>query len=313
MTQFNFPPKLVFCFTGVFCLCWLPLQISYSFGKHESIKHSAEHAMRAIETRVAQDVHKLSLPNPTYNKSGNPKVLEEYIASLNGFLEENNWPVTVTAIARVNSLADAESRWIRGLEEEAIYTRIDFAPKSSHFSDYFSFHPIWASLLLIFLLKEKLVAHVQGQLTQQVVSEQKAWMVVDLKRKILTNAISGKSIEVPNKPLCFFCALVDHSLTHPELTINPNKQLPDTILNLANKYFFRLIDLGHTIRRRPDFNNNLEKVLSEIRSALDELFVDDRRKALFYPPKALGEGSRSKLHNVALTKLQPTDIEFIGR
>jgi hypothetical protein len=72
--------------------------------------------------------------------------------------------------------------------------------------------------------------------------------------------------------------------------------------------------VGNTKRKRPDFGANLDKTLSEIRSVLDEVFQHHvQAKELFYPPKAQGEGSRSKMHNYALANNDPLRIEFIGR
>ena len=84
-------------------------------------------------------------------------------------------------------------------------------------------------------------------------------------------------------------------------------------MTLANKSFGRLIELGHTKRKRPDFNANLDKTLSEIRAALDEVFADfPEEKDTFYPPRAQGEGSRSKQHSYALVSIKEDNIEIIG-
>ena len=117
-----------------------------------------------------------------------------------------------------------------------------------------------------------------------------------------------------NKPLCFYTALIEFCIAHPDILLNQNKELPSELITLANKYFLRLTELGHTIRKRPNFSNSLEKTLSEIRAALDEIFVDDvELKALLFPPKAHGEGSRSKLHHYGL-KLQNMElVEIIGK
>ena len=73
------------------------------------------------------------------------------------------------------------------------------------------------------------------------------------------------------------------------------------------------MDLGHTKRKRPDFNANLDKTLSEIRAALDEVFAGySEEKAKYCPPRAQGEGSRSKQHSYALPRLYAHEIEVIG-
>ncbi|KKK93350.1 hypothetical protein LCGC14_2693760 [marine sediment metagenome] len=86
------------------------------------------------------------------------------------------------------------------------------------------------------------------------------------------------------------------------------------MLELANKYFYRLVELGHTVRKRPNFNNSLEKTLSEIRAALDEVLSEyPEEKELYYPPKAYGEGSRSRLHSYGLVNIRKGNIEIIGK
>ena len=96
--------------------------------------------------------------------------------------------------------------------------------------------------------------------------------------------------------------------------LNQNKDVPEELLTLANKYFYRLVELGHTIRKRPNFTNSLEKTLSEIRAALDEVWQEQPEiKETYYPPKAHGEGSRSRLHHYGLKAIEIADIEVIGK
>ena len=58
----------------------------------------------------------------------------------------------------------------------------------------------------------------------------------------------------------------------------------------------------------------LEKTLSEIRAALDEILRQSPDlKAKLYPPKAHGEGSRSKLHSYGLKNLAESDYEIRGK
>ena len=116
-----------------------------------------------------------------------------------------------------------------------------------------------------------------------------------------------------NKPLCFYTALVKYCIDNPNESLPPHKDVPHELMALANKCFGRLIELGHTKRKRPDFNANLDKTLSEIRAALDEVFtgyIDE--KETYYPPRAQGEGSRSKQHSFALPSIKEDDIEIIG-
>ena len=98
------------------------------------------------------------------------------------------------------------------------------------------------------------------------------------------------------------------------MVLNQNKDVPDELIDIADKYFHRLIALGHTIRKRPNFSSSLEKTLSEIRAALDDVMAEHiELKAKYYPPKAHGEGSRSKIHSYGLINVALTDIELIGK
>jgi len=77
--------------------------------------------------------------------------------------------------------------------------------------------------------------------------------------------------------------------------------LPIIILNKANRI------------SNYDFNANLDKTLSEIRAALDEVFSSfSEEKETYYPPRAQGEGSRSKQHSYAIPSIKQEDITIIG-
>ena len=90
--------------------------------------------------------------------------------------------------------------------------------------------------------------------------------------------------------------------------------MPEEVVELANKYFHRLVELGHTVRKRPNFNNSLEKTLSEIRAALDEVLSEyPEQKEIYYPPKAFGEGSRSRLHSYGLVNIDKGNIDIKGK
>ena len=92
-----------------------------------------------------------------------------------------------------------------------------------------------------------------------------------------------------------------------------HEPIPELLLDYADSTFKKLMDLGHTKRRQPDFSNNLDKTLSEIRAALDEVFETcPLEKNQFYPPKAQGEGSRTKKHSYAIESLDEKSLIFIG-
>jgi hypothetical protein len=139
-------------------------------------------------------------------------------------------------------------------------------------------------------------------------------LIINLNSKTLSNGLKESEVQIPNKPFCFYIALLDYCINQKTPYLSHSNNVPEDLLSGANKYFYRLIELGHTKRKRPDFSTNLDKTLSEIRAALDTVFLhhaDD--KEMFYPPKAQGEGSRSKLHNYALEHINAKQIEFIGR
>ena len=121
---------------------------------------------------------------------------------------------------------------------------------------------------------------------------------IHLPSRRLVHLQSGNSAELANKPLCFYLALIQYCSDTPNVFLSQHKALPPELLELCERYFRRMNELGHAIRKRPDFNKNLEKTLSEIRASLDQVFIDDQdQKIAFYPKKAIGEGSRSKVHN----------------
>ena len=315
MNQFlvNMPIKTRYVL--VFVLFLLIFQFSYSFSKVFNYQEIVEHAAVHVENRILIDLDTLHLAEPVYKIAGDKQFSDSYLKKLNSYLVQHNWPLRVKYVAtegtedkQIN--IDFQSQFDDGRKTVLIGYKTQGLPWWS----YVSVYPILASLLLVLLLRDNIVnKHIENKV-QHLTAEEKAWMLVDLPNKRLVNAVTGKIVELSNKPLCFYCALLEFSIENENPVLNPNKELPEELMELANKYFFRLIELGHTIRKRPNFNNNLEKALSEIRAGLDELFMDDvKRKATFYPPKAIGEGSRSKLHNVALLSISGKDIEFLGK
>jgi hypothetical protein len=194
-----------------------------------------------------------------------------------------------------------------------------------------SLYPLLASLLLVFLLSPYLprrsFASVNGfgpgsgpdsgaaaGADAALSKEQSISLVLDLEHKCIALRGTDHKVELANKPLCFYAALLNYCQQHPQVRLCQHTILPDELLTMANQYFMRLVALGHVIRKRPDFDANMEKMLSEIRAALDELFIEyPESKTLFYPPKALGEGSRSKMHNFALNRLRDADWDIKGK
>ena len=298
-----------------FVVCLITFQGVYSIGKHSSYRHDLLHAVANITTQVTGDIDKLPIPNFKLQSIGNQWEVDNYVRNLNNQLQDKNYPVFVHALTTEAPQQNNQGMIIRELQsyKQSLWLIMENKPLPLYI--LLSVYPLLASLFMTYLFKQYLLVYKQPEQIEEIEEEAiTAWLQIDLKQKVLVNLHKGTKTELANKPLCFFCALIDLCQQNPDLQLNPNKDLPEEMVNLSNKYFFRLIDLGHTIRKRPNFTNNLEKTLSEIRAALDEIFDKDfERKDVFYPPKAIGEGSRSKAHNVALKHLDLERLEFVGK
>lgn len=301
--------------TLTFVICIFVFQAAYSIGKYESYHHDLSHAVANISTQVSGDLDKLPLPNAVFHSTGRPWEVNNYIKKVNEHLSKNDFPVFIKQISTELVSNQADNIIVNTLQENEQTIWLVLEKKRFPALQLLSIYPILAAALMTWMLSLYKQTYRKPKPVEEPVEETiKSWLQVDLKSKKLTNLVSDAHTELANKPLCFFCALIDYCTQNPDAHINPNKELPEELVKLANKYFFRLIDLGHTIRKRPNFTNNLEKTLSEIRAALDEIFGKDfEKKELFYPPKAIGEGSRSKAHSFALKKLDLERLEFVGK
>lgn len=296
-------------------LAFVLFQLAYSIGKLESYQHDKLHAISAIEKQVTGDLDKLPLANERLHIMGRPIEIENYIYGLNQSLAEKDFPVSVLHLVTDQQPQAQSNQLVRVLTEQEQTVWLILTDDLIPFFELFSLFPILGALAVYWfsLQYRNVICQVTAE-PEIVEQETLTWLQVNLKEKKLINLTNDNAVDIANKPLCFFSALVDYCQQNPEQHINPNKELPEELISLSNKYFFRLIDLGHTIRKRPNFTNNLEKTLSEIRAALDEIFEKDLdKKEVFYPPKAIGEGSRSKAHSFALTKLDIERLEFLGK
>ena len=306
-------PTLISYIVGV--TAFIVFQLAYSIGKLDSFRHDKLHAISAIEKQITGDLNKLPLANERLQIMGQPVEIENYLYGLNQSLSSMRFPISVIHLVtdvppEVNE--SQLSRRLTGTDQEVWVVLSD---EDIPLLELFGILPLLGAIFLYWLAYQyKLVVCTKTAKQDLIDEEVLTWLQINLKDKKLVNLTNQKTVDVANKPLCFFSALIDFCQQNPELHINPNKELPEELISLSNKYFFRLIDLGHTIRKRPNFTNNLEKTLSEIRAALDEIFDKDvEKKELFYPPKAIGEGSRSKVHSFALSKLEVERLEFIGK
>jgi hypothetical protein len=246
--------------------------------KLSSYLQQAQHndlIMADIENRIALDLPRLDLSNRFLKHSGNHDAIVGYLQRLNMQLIQQ--PIQVNTINDV-SLAltnnGRESR-IEYLETSDQKVAITFLIETRwwHTSDIYTFIVLlllaflfskWAELINRTSLKHLAL---KEQVEQLPLINVQVKLVIDLQAKVLAiNDNAEIKAGLANKPLCFYLALIEFCVENPDVTLNQNKDVPDELIELANKYFYRLTQLGHTIRKRPNFTNSLEKTLSEIRA-----------------------------------------------
>lgn len=298
----------------------LPLQLCFSFTTYFQHQTLTEQSVASVKTRIALDLPRLSLPNEKLNIVGNPFAVSAYLEQINQQLVNQSLPVQIQslqaiAVKQVNQVGDIESKYYRLLApDNQVEIQLIEQPLPIH--ALFSVWPWLFSLILLYLSKNHILAwRNPDQLIPQAALEQEPLkLLINLQNKTVINSISQHEVALANKPLCFYIALMEFCQNNKEITLNQNKDVPEELVEIANKYFYRLIDLGHIVRKRPNFTNSLEKTLSEIRAALDEVFAEHpEQKEIYYPPKAHGEGSRSKLHHYGLNKIDKVHFEVIGK
>ena len=276
-----------------------------------------------IEKRIALDLPLLDLSNELLKHSGNKAALLNYIQTLNTFIDRTGIKVVaITPLHEFDASLKTYTEFIRELNSNNGVVFIVFSLRQPYFTgDVIAIYGMLfiLSILLTYLIKlayikksdEKQVVHAESNTTES----KPLTLIIDLKSKTLSSSVSLEhQVALANKPLCFYLALVEYCTNNPEIKLNHNKNVPEELIELANKYFYRLVELGHTVRKRPNFNNSLEKTLSEIRASLDDVLNDcPEQKGLYYPPKAFGEGSRSRMHSYGLANVGQGNIEIIGK
>ncbi len=275
-----------------------------------------------IEKQIALDLPLLDLSNELLKHSGNKVAIQHYIQTVNTHIQGTGIEVIsiVPEHEFISSLKTDE--FIRKLNSNNSVVFIVLSLKQPHFS-----HTRVTVYILLFVVSALIIVMIKQaeiyQRNKKLITEQEPStleskpliLVINLKSKTLSSSYyPEQEVALANKPLCFYLALVEFCTNNPEIKLNHNKNVPEELLELANKYFYRLVELGHTIRKRPNFNNSLEKTLSEIRAALDDVLNDcPEQKELYYPPKAFGEGSRSRMHSYGLVNVNQGNIEIIGK
>ncbi|GGF79154.1 hypothetical protein [Alteromonas lipolytica] len=274
-----------------------------------------------IRSRISLDLQFLDVGNHTLKTPPNHETLRHYISRINTILSDKNTGVKLLAIQSVTADSQALNENERIIKftlhnsEQSVNVQLAAVP----IYQFFALSPLAlvASLLIAPLfVKAKLNPRVtKTPPSPVVIPEIKVTpkLTINLTEKTIGNGVNDVTVQLQNKPLCFYTALLHYCIENPDAALMHHKDIPPELTNLATKVFTRLMELGHTKRKRPDFNANLDKTLSEIRAALEEVFVGfSDEKIRYYPPRAQGEGSRSKQHSYALPVLSHDDVVIIG-
>ena len=275
-----------------------------------------------IEKQIALDLPLLDLSNELLKHSGNKAALQHYIQTVNAQIQGTGIQVVAIEPKHEFNLSLKTHEFIRKLNSNNNVVFIVLSLKQPYFTnDVMAIYILLfvISALLIYMIKQAAIYQGDKKLVTDhelnTLESKPLILVINLKSKTLSSSYyPDQHVALANKPLCFYLALVEFCTNNPEIKLNHNKNVPEELLELANKYFYRLVELGHTVRKRPNFNNSLEKTLSEIRAALDDVLNDcPEQKELYYPPKAFGEGSRSRMHSYGLINVSQGNIEIIGK
>lgn len=302
-------------------LNWVLLFAGFHFialiAQYMAFKADIHEAQDKVERRVSLDSAFLDVGNDTLNTPVNQFAIYRYIDRLNKALNAESYPVLISHIQEVGTRSqdfshypDVTSTLLMNAEQHIVIEMRSMSPLSGL---GFSWISLAASLAVLPLFAVATKRRRKSQLAEEEILPPVPKLIINLKDKTLSNGVDDKVVALQNKPLCFYTALVKYCIDHPNQPLPPHKDVPHELMILANKSFGRLIELGHTKRKRPDFNANLDKTLSEIRAALDDVFSGfNEEKEIYYPPRAQGEGSRSKQHSYALPEIKLEDIEIIG-
>ncbi|MBE1301975.1 MAG: hypothetical protein GJ680_18970 [Alteromonadaceae bacterium] len=296
-------------------IAYLGLQLLALFYAVEQESNYLEKSIEKVNTRIALDLPELRIANEIFNQAADENSVSYYAKNLNAFLEKSGYPVRLAAIQ--NIAFDVPAGDVRTVTLNTSRQEIEI--KLAVLALTMQWRVILIPLLFasifasITLYNVKITSAIRA--TRAIEEKPKGVkLVIDLRdRTLYLNSDDTLRSTLSNKPLCFYLAMLKFCRDNDKAILYHNKDLPEDFVELANKYFYRLLELGHSRRKRPDFDSNIDKMLSEIRAALDEIFTSDLElKKVFYPQKAQGEGSRSKLHNYALVGLKADQYELIG-
>jgi hypothetical protein len=303
-------------------LCFLLLSAVFSYSVNHQRQHIQQQQLAAVEKRVALDLPLLDLSNELLKYASNTAYINNYVNEINLQLDNSDFLLLNIFANQELPIQLSATQFSSQLDTSNGAVYLVFEQQQLSWNWLFGFY-----YLVIFIISLgiggwfKAIATAEQQQVKRLTKIQplqthcEPKLIINLKTKNVSISEQPQcQVALANKPLSFYLALIEFCSNNEDIVLSHNKDVPDELLTLANKYFDRLVELGHIIRKRPNFNNSLEKTLSEIRAALDEVLNDyPEQKAIFYPPKAFGEGSRSRLHSYALVNIDKGQLEIIGK
>lgn len=304
-------------------LALLTVLITFAFqsavfvGQYAAARMNLHMALDKVSARISLDAGFLDVGNTSLNTPVDDRAVSQYLNRFNHKLTQMRYPARLLTLQTVPYQSDlpddfTERELLTFTTAEQEITAEIATLSAFHYLRFNILSLLLALIAVPFIFTNRRKRR-RRQLDENLNAVPVAKLIINLQEKTLSNGVDDKQVILQNKPLCFYTALAKYCTQTPEPLLFHNQDVPAELITLANQVFSRLIALGHTKRKRPDFNANLDKTLSEIRAALDDVFSDfPKEKELYYPPRAQGEGSRSKQHSFALTHIQEDDIEIIG-
>ena len=308
-------------FGSKLAICFLVIWGTLSFIYHSTLTSYQDLAVNrlidATLNRIALDIPELKLADHRFNQASNSFKVTRYIDSLNDYLTAADFPFRVLMIqdTEVELTFTSERNVTKSLLFPRQTIEVQFALMPANQNAWY-----WLPTILAIILSYLAIPHLRPRKSKRsdtllTEPETPVKLTLDLtSRTLYLNITPDTKIPMANKPFCFYLAMLEYCASDKNAALYHHKSLPEEFLQLANKYFMRLMDLGHTKRKRPDFSANIDKMLSEIRNALDDVMESEAElKDKFFPKKAQGEGSRSKLNNFALSDIATDDYELVGK
>lgn len=314
----GYKTKPWFRITAAFLLLWSILHLVY-YNTAESFRQiSVKQLVDATLNRIALDIPELKLADNRFDQATNSAKVARYMNSLNDYLQNSEFPIRVKAIQGTELSLKFEQD--TQVSKKLLFPRETISVQFAVSRDDINYSLYWLPFTISLLLTYLAIPHLfpKSFASNQPLEDEQdipVKLILDLtSRTLYLNTTPDLKVPMANKPFCFYLAMLEYCSTDKDPALYHNKELPDEFLALSDKYFMRLMDLGHTKRKRPDFSANIDKMLSEIRNALDEVLANESEiKGKFFPKKAQGEGSRSKLNNFALSGLHENDYELLGK